>query len=79
MKDKIQPACAFCKFWEKIPDTDYGECHRHAPRPFQDSSQIEKKKTSEMEDWPLTMLVEWPVTDFWGWCGDFSAGTPPEF
>ena len=71
--------CGTCHYYRTAGgEADYGECHRHAPRP------VGREDTSETTGVELNPVVwDWPVTHKDEGCGEwrteFPAGTPFSF
>ena len=60
--------CHGCRIWQETrvdPADDVGmvgECRRHAPPVMSDT-----------EDTASRRFVNWPITHYFEWCGEFSA------
>jgi hypothetical protein len=50
-----RPTCNTCPYFDKIPESDEGQCRRRAPAP----------QVSDQDFAPF-----WPKTDFEDWCGE---------
>lgn len=55
-------ACKDCKWW-KSTDGEFGECCRHAPKPY---------LSNDMPSDDKQMITVWPQTYHEDFCGDFS-------
>lgn len=63
--------CETCAYWEQYKGVcgDEGTCHRHAPRPIQDS--LSNETENDWRNFPVTLVEDW--------CGEWRARTPDVF
>jgi len=62
MRTKPPPACQECACWNRLGDTQVGECRRHAPRPYPTEDDTDE-----------TEFANWPITYLDAWCGEYQA------
>jgi hypothetical protein len=55
--------CKACRFWQPLPTSPVGSCHRYAP--------VAEFPTADIRHTDEHLPVTWPRTLPFEWCGDF--------